>query len=304
MKLLSVNYHYIRNIKKNNGIFSITPKTFKNQINELGKYFEFIHLNQLKKIDIKTNKNFCILTFDDNLLEQSIAFEYLNKNNIPFISFCSSYPYIENKVLDVHKLHIIFHKLNLNEILDEIKNTFSFDIKNNIKSEIVNKTYSYGPLKLKKIKYFFNFLCKGDFKDKIIDYFFSSIVSDEKKFINKQYISKNMIKDLSKKDMLGSHSHSHRPLGKIKDFKKDIKLAHDFFKTLTNRKIQYFSYPYGRKGAYNNDVCKYLKNLRYSYAFTMNRGFEKHPERNPLLLKRIDTNDAPLGKLKKNSFYP
>jgi peptidoglycan/xylan/chitin deacetylase (PgdA/CDA1 family) len=304
MKLLNVNYHYIRKIKKNNGIFAINPNQFKKQIENLGRYYDFININQLEKIKSTSNKNICLLTFDDNLMEQNIAFEYLDKNKIPFISFCSSYPYLEKKVLNVHKLHLIFYKISLDQIQDEIIVRYNFDIKNNISEKTVKKVYSYGDIELNKIKYFLNFICDENIKNKIIDFFFREIISDEEKFIKKHYYSTNLIKHLSKKNMIGSHSHSHRPLAKIKNFKKDILMAHNFFKNVTNSEMKYFSYPYGRVGSYNFKVCNFLKKLKYKFAFTMNRGFVENLNKNPLLLNRIDTNDAPLGKLKKKEYYP
>jgi peptidoglycan/xylan/chitin deacetylase (PgdA/CDA1 family) len=304
MKLLAVNYHYVRNIKKNNGIFPITPKLFEKQVNEIGKYYDFISMNQLDRLSQKSKKNYCILTFDDNLMEQNIAFDFLKKNKIPFISFISSYPYMEKKVLNVHKLHQIFYKFDVSEILKELKKKFSFDLKEKINKEVVEKIYSYGETDYKRIKFFFNFICEEKIKNDMIDYFFREIYPDEQKFIQNFYLSEKIIKDLSKKDMIGSHSHSHAPLGKIKNFKEDIKLSHNFLKQLTKKNIRYFSYPYGRKNAYNKQVCNFLKNLNYKYAFTMNRGFEDNILKNSLLLKRIDTNDAPLGKLKNFSFYP
>ena len=50
MQILTVNYHYIRDIKPKTGIYPRTLAEFKSQIDELGRYYEFVSQEELIKI--------------------------------------------------------------------------------------------------------------------------------------------------------------------------------------------------------------------------------------------------------------
>lgn len=302
MNILIVNYHYIREIKKNNGIFGITFEKFKKQISQIGSYRDFISTKDIlfKKLDSK--KKYCLITFDDSLYEQIQAFECLFKNKIPFISFCSSYPYIEKKILSVHKIHLIFSKLSIFEIKELINKYFNFnDVLNN--SRLFKNNYKFGNLDIKNIKLFLNFFCDPKLKEDKINFIFKKMGFDEKKILKSLYIPIKYLKNLSNHEMLGSHGHNHLPLGLLNysEMRKDLVISNKFmYDVNSNIKIKNFSYPFGREKSYSINVIKQLKIMNYNLAFTMNRGINSSLKEK-LLLKRVDTNDLIDGRYNHES---
>jgi peptidoglycan/xylan/chitin deacetylase (PgdA/CDA1 family) len=105
------------------------------------------------------------------------------------------------------------------------------------------------------------------------------------------------IMQISKSNMLGSHGHAHIPLAQITNPKDDMLKSINYLEQLTNKPIVSFSYPYGSKAAINENVATILENTSIRFALTMWRGINDFNESlNPMLLKRVDTNDAPGGK--------
>ena len=74
------------------------------------------------KIKIKLPSNSIILTFDDGLsCHYTYVFPELLKRNLWGIFFINSLPYINNKILNVHKIHLLVgSSINNNDILEKI----------------------------------------------------------------------------------------------------------------------------------------------------------------------------------------
>ena len=304
--LLSVNYHYFRENKPSSGIYPLTFKEFESQIDELSKYYIFISQNDLiSKIRAKDfdNKNYCLLTFDDGLSEQMAVLDILNKKGIPGVFYVTTNSIKNSKVVNVHKLHYIRSLIADEKIYSFINNYIKLDsikFPNNIEG-----LYRYDLLGTKKLKYLLNFILEPTVKDKIIDDLFKT-VANEKEFSKKLYMTKSDIRGLDNLGYLGTHGDLHLPLAMLSDeeIKKDIKSSLSFLHNECNvNKIKSISYPYGGPKAVSQNVVNISKGLGFDFGLTMNRGLNDINDlESPLLLKRVDTNDAPGGKLKSKEF--
>jgi peptidoglycan/xylan/chitin deacetylase (PgdA/CDA1 family) len=309
MQLLSVNFHYIRDSKPKQGIYPRSLKEFENQISELSHYYEFISQDELKKIiSDKGNSSgkYCIITFDDNLKEQISVVDFLQKQSVPALFFSTTYPYINNDVHDVHKTHQIFIHNSDNEMAAYLDKKFGF---HNVKfsKEQLDNSYSYDNKLKKKIKLFLNFILKEDQRKEVLNELFLKSVDDLKDFISEFYFSKEDLKFLASRGMLGTHSHSHLPLASLsaEDAMKEISISIKYLEKLTKTKIKAILYPYGRNGAVDATVSSISKKLGLEIGFTMNRGINNIDNLiDPLMLMRVDTNDAPGGKSRSKKFYP
>ena len=97
--------------------------------------------------------------------------------------------------------------------------------------------------------------------------------------------------------MLGSHGHAHIPLAQSENSKNDILTSINFLEQLTQKPILSFSYPYGSTAAVNASTTEHFIDTNVVFALTMWRGNNDLDKPfNPLLLNRVDTNDAPGGK--------
>lgn len=297
------NYHYIREDFKTKypSIFGMTPIQLKKQLLMLKNDGSFISSSQLL-IDtdevLASRDNYILITFDDGLKEQiNYGLSVLNELDIPALFFVNSINYQENKLSTVHKIHLLRSILDSEKILKCIYNKFSEKL-NNLNKSIITSVYIYDDEKTAILKYVLNFVLNYKEQDEIIDKLFVNYF-EEAAELKSLYMSVDNLKQLAGLNYLGSHTHSHYPLGLLeKDcIKKELKSSKVFLENLTMSKIETVAYPYGTKEACSNVVAKEAFNVGYKLGFTTNRGVNHRVSlQNKLLLNRFDCNDLVGGK--------
>ena len=309
MQLLAVNYHYIRDVNPSKGIYSRSIDEMAFQLDKLGQYYDFISQEELLKI-VRSKKypkgNYCVITFDDNLKEQMKAYEYLEKNSIPAIFFSTTLPYLAKDAHDVHKLHHIYTSYSDNDIAEYLEKKFKFyDFQYN--TDDLEEEYRYDTDLKKKIKFFLNFILPEKDRRQVVNSLFNDTTVSSHSFIKNLYMGKDDLKLLANNNLLGTHTHTHLPLATLAErmIKDEIGISLDFLSKLTGKPIKAISYPFGGPGAVNNMVSDVAKEMGLVLGFTMNRGMNIDSDfENSLLLKRVDTNDAPGGKLESLVYCP
>jgi len=306
MKLLAVNFHYIRDEVYKNGIYPRTLEQLSSQIDELSKYYNFISPVDLEKKIINQDfddKNYVLITFDDGLKEQMDALELFNKKGIPALFYVTTNSIKNSTVVDVHKLHYIRSKMSDSDTYNEICKM----IDNSIIEypENLNELYRYDTLETKKLKYLLNFILEPTIKNEIITKLSQELIN-EAELSKNLYMSKQDILKLSRLGYLGTHSDLHLPLATLgnEEMKTDIATSIDFLeKECGTGKITSISYPYGGPKAVSQSVADISKEFGLTFGLTMFRGINENRDfSNPFLLKRVDTNDAPGGKLNSKEF--
>jgi len=306
MKLLAVNFHYVRDEIYDNGIYPRTLEQLSSQVDELSKYYEFISQNDLiEKIKNKKydNKNYCLLTFDDGLKEQMSALELLKKKGVPALFYVTTNSIKNSTVVDVHKLHYIRSIMKDSDVYHFINNKIDSSLV--VYPENISELYRYDTLETKKLKYLLNFILEPTLKKSIIDELFNSL-TNETEFSKQLYMNREDIQKLDSLRCLGTHSDLHLPLATLSDdvIEKDIADSLDFLENnCGTSKINSISYPYGGPKAVSQNVANIAKSFGFDFGLTMFRGInELHDFKNPLMLKRVDTNDAPGGKFDSKEF--
>lgn len=295
------NYHYIREKydAKYPSIFGVTPDAFKNQLELLRNEGDFIAprdlVGNLEGI-LASNDNNILITFDDGLKEQfDFALPILDELNIPAVFFANSRNFEEKKVSTVHKIHLLRSVFSPKEFLAKLSD---FDTTTLIltETERAKEIYRYDDEQSAELKFLLNF--KMDFRkqESIIKNVFDSRF-DEDTILNDLYMTEENIIDLAKRDYLGSHTHSHFPIGLLNADEIYFELNNSklFFEKLTNTKIEMIAYPYGTDEACTDEVAKIADNLGYKVGFTTKRGVNATGV-NHLLMNRYDCNDLPGGK--------
>lgn len=306
MELLAINFHYFREEIPEQGIYPTTKKMLSDQIDVLSKNFKFISPEELvgciKNRDLR-NGRYCIFTFDDGLKEQIDAYKFLLEKGIKAAMFPMSMPTQHGAVANVHKLHhirasgaesILIDALNLNKRFKE----YEFDL------ELLKKQYRYDSLETSKLKYYLNFVLSEIEKELLINQVFNDIVgNDIKNFIRNFYMNEDDIKYLSKEEVLGTHGSSHVPMAqlKVENCNQEILNSKNYLESVTGKSIEMISYPFGGPSAVNERVAEIAESNNLTLGFSMFRGINQINDfSNPMLLKRVDTNDAPGGKYFKN----
>lgn len=292
------NYHYIRSDFKTKypSIFGLTPNEFRQQLLLLKNQGNFVHPNDLVS-DLRTilesEDNNLLVTFDDGLKEQlDLALPILDELNIPAVFFVNSINSEEKKVTTVHKIHLLRSIISSSEFLDKfIDVPFSPSEKQNAQS-----IYRYDDEKSAVLKYILNF--KLDFREQeqIVNRLFD-LYFEEAAIFESLYMTDQNLKELANKGYLGSHTHSHYPLGLLdsETIKKELEKTKTYLDTLTHSNIKMVSYPYGTPEVCTNQVADLAKETGYRIGFTTKRGINT-AEENPLLLNRFDCNDLAGGK--------
>lgn len=307
MQLLAVNYHYFRDTTEGKGIYPISKRDFSSQLDVISKHYEFINQEMLVSIVSKgayPNKRYCILTFDDGLKEQMEACEILIQKGIGGIFHIITDTLEQKEVINIHKIHYIRSKMDDNELLEVLQNDYDiFDV--NFDRDILNAKYPYDNDLAKKIKYFLTFVLNDFEREKTINALFDALVNNEDQFLKQWYMNDDDIMKLAKYKMLGTHSSSHRPLAKLKEeeMRYDIKKSINYLETITRETIHAISYPYGIGEAVSERLSQIAVDAGLSIGFTVIRGINQNEDyQNFLFLKRINTNEAPGGKLNRTEY--
>lgn len=282
-------------------------------------YFNFLHENNFKKIitskidklikigddiDTKYKKKKYIFSFDDGLKDHLFASNILKKKNILGIFFINTVPIIEKKILNVHKLHLIFGRFKSEEIIKELYSIESINLENikipSYKRYQLENSLDKDHINKLKLKVFLNQNKNFFLINKLFNFFFSKLT--QKKILEKFYLSRDDIIDIDRKGMIiGGHSHSHKILSSLsfKDQNKEIKKNINYLSKILKKKIDFFASPWGDKKSYNTNTIKILKkNVKYHFTTLQNKVLENNYE-----IPRINCNKLKYGKIfnyKKN----
>ena len=309
-----IMYHYIRSFDKRFPYFKFLDlKDFQKKIKFFSKNKEFIKLDD--DLNKEYYKNKYLLTFDDGLKEHLEVAKFLNKRNISALFFISGLPIEKKEFLPIHKIHLIFGKLNSSEILDIFKkfkikfnqkNIFSFFKKQkNFLGKAKNTEEEDKKIFLK------TFLNNIDQKNKtIVNNIFNHCISkkNQKKIFKNYYMNSNDILELDKLGMkIGGHSYHHRVLSTLTygQQKKDINNTTKILSQIIKKKIKYFCYPYGGLKVFNQKTFDILEQ-EIEWSFNVeSKDWSKRSNR--LLVPRFDCNEFKFGKVfeinEKNSNY-
>ena len=301
------NYHYIREdfTAPNPSIFGVTPTSFKEQllaIKKIGAYITPRELLANYTEIIKSSTNYVLVTFDDGLKEQYLnAKPILDVLNIKALFFINSINFITKEVTLVHKIHLLRSQMSTGDFFDILR---EFDTRG--KTSLSDKEkdratthYNYDDKETAFLKFILNFKLSLQEQRSLIQAIFDTHF-DSHQVVKDLYMSEVQLKQLAQEGMLGSHTHSHVPLGYLNrnEIQKEFIISKNYLEQLTDQEIPYVSYPYGSPEACASPVEEIAKSAGHQLGFTMERNINTGYE-HPLLLKRFDCNDLPLGKNQK-----
>lgn len=305
MNLLIINFHYFSERQFESGIYPIQKIQLVNQLNEVAKSYDFISQTSLANCFAKQQfpkGNFCLITFDDGLKEQMEAFDLLQSLKIPAIFYVPVQPLFERRVLDVHKLQLIRTQMNDGRILALLQQLPEYNYTIDEAQKAATQ-YQYDDAIAREIKFQLNFKLKSTQKTVFLSDTFNTIFGDENEFAEKFYMNTSDLQKLALEQQIGAHGYAHVPLALAKDAKDDMKKSMDYLFEKTRQPIRSISYPYGSKEAVNEQIALLAKALGFDFGLTMRRGINQiDSSTNQFLLHRVDTNDAPGGKLQSTDY--
>jgi len=295
------NYHYIRENFDTPypSIFGVTPYDFRKQLVLLKNQGDFIEPNNLVenvKEVLESKENYFLITFDDGLKEQfDFALPILDELNIPALFFINSINHIEKKVSLAHQIHLVRSVVSSDELFESLVTTTNRKL-SQLEMQQAHQFYRFDSPESAQLKYFLNVLLDFATQEKFINVIFTKYFN-ENEVLESLYMTTYEIQQLIKRGSLGSHTHSHLPLG-IYDaatIKNELETTKKFLEKLGEETINCVAYPYGTKEAATEKVGELAKQVGYKIGFTTKPGLNRGSD-NPLLLNRFDCNDLIGGK--------
>ncbi|MCM0083484.1 polysaccharide deacetylase family protein [Geomonas sp. Red32] len=303
--LLAVNYHYIGAADRYPypGIIGVTPSEFEAQLDEMGRHVEFVGADAIERA-LSGNRalpeNAAVVTFDDGLKEQfALALPILEARRIPFIFFVNSAPLAERRPCFVHKVHYLRSVISSEEFLARARlvaeRKLSFSFPEIDASSIGPSFYPYDEPPARALKYTLNFLLSPEHAATIVDEMFSE-QADEAEFCSWFYLNADEARELHGRfRALGVHGHSHLSLASLpeQEARREIGRCAEILGEVAGAPLSCISYPFGYRQSVSPRVAELAGEYSMKFGFTMESCFNWDVSLQPLLLGRINNNEAP-----------
>lgn len=247
---------------------------FLKQIDFIVHNYKIISLsdaNHAMASGINPGESTCVLTFDDGFAEHyDLVFPLLKKHKVSATFFVPT-QHLTEKI--PRWLDVIYYVLSRTKIkkVDLI-----------IKNRVVGKFDVESIPEVKSLKNILRKMNREERKVVIKELADNLKVNiDNKKIIDKIYISKENIIEMSKGGMeFGAHTVSHPLLTAIgaKDAREEIGNSKRIILELSKQKKISFAYPFGGQDSYDNNIVLIVESLDFENACTSVSGINSSPE--------------------------
>jgi peptidoglycan/xylan/chitin deacetylase (PgdA/CDA1 family) len=292
--LLAVGYHYVaaEQPREPRAIFPVTTDGLRAQLELLGRSWAFVSRDELLAAaagEATLPERACAVTFDDGLRCQAeLARPVLEELGVPAIFFVPGKPVAEGRVLHVHKVHAIRERAGDAELFELVG-------AEDVPEDVAREHYRYDTPEAARVKYLLNMVLAADERERVVGAAFAELFPDEAAFAAELYMSRDQIRALA--SSVGAHSYAHEPLALMspEELDRDLERCTALLEEITGARPRAFSYPHGTASTVDVGTARRLAAAGYRVAFTMERALNRSLDQ-PLLLGRLDANDAPGGK--------
>lgn len=310
-KLTVVMYHYVRNLRDSRYplIRGLDLELFNEQLLYLKKNYNIVTMEDV--IDHKYKgkilpKKPVLLTFDDAYIDHyTNVLPLLSSYNIQGSFYVPVMAVVQNKVLDVNKIHFILAAQNNTQaIIDDLKELIArYQNEYNLLSfeDYFQKLALANEFDTKEIIFIKRLLqveLQEDLRNKIVDELFIKYVGvSEEVFSKELYMSTEQLKHMVKSGMhIGSHGYNHYWWNRLSNdgIKSEVVKSTDFLKSI-GVDMNYFTacYPYG---GYNEQAMRTLELYGCKLAFTTEVNIADFSHNHVLAIPRVDTNHIPKNR--------
>jgi peptidoglycan/xylan/chitin deacetylase (PgdA/CDA1 family) len=307
--VLFVNYHHV--CSDEDLIYSRlhhrTPEQFRDQIEVLTKTFDFPSIEEVERM-LET-RNFprrpvCVLTFDDGLSDHiTHVHPILTTYGIVGIFSIATDPWTTGRLLSVHRAHLLAAAFSYVSIASDlvaaaVAHGFERGI-DSVEPDVARSQYRYDDVETARVKYYLNAVIPQEMRATILEAVFSSRLGDDAPFVARHYITPDGVRALrAAGHAIGLHTHSHLHLASSPAAlrERDLNLNLQALQPLAGS-VNWISYPYGGPTSYDEATIAAARCCGCRFGLTMHRGYNKPETLDSMRLSRIDSNDAPGGKL-------
>lgn len=305
----AIMYHYVREEDERFPSFKfLHVQDFRKQLDYFSENFNILHPDVFKESILTTKKtDGVILTFDDGLKDHyNYVMPELLKRGLSAIFYIPTGMYDNNKILGVHRLHLLLSKFGSEVIYHQLIDLVANEMLSHAHVEEFQKIpYSlqnndeYTTQVKKMMNYFISYEYREQILDKLMDDFFGG----DKEVFDSFYLNKNEIKQMHDAGMvIGSHTKTHPVLSKLSVAEQQVEI-HSSFKFLEdvciNLPYKTFCYPYGGFHSFTNDTENILNDMNCLFSFNVETRDISNDDlqQRPQALPRYDCNYFPYGQL-------
>ena len=297
MLFVAVNHHYVAEERpaSSRAIFPTTVAELAAEVERLARTFELVSRDDLVRAvngSAPLPDKACLITFDDGLRSQfELALPVLELLGARALFLVPGQPLAEGRALQVHKIHALRERLADAELLEQLR----VDVTGH-ETEAASM-YGYDSPEAAMVKYALNVALPFDRREAAVDAVFQRVFGGEEEFCAGLYMGAEQVAELERRHRaVGAHSYAHRPLSRLgpDGLRDDLERNAGVLEALTGARPAVISYPYGSPDAVDRAVAAAAEQAGFVAGFTMERAFNRSLAA-PLLLARIDVNDAPGG---------
>ena len=245
-----------------------------------------------------------VLTFDDGLSDHAdYVLPELRARGLWGIFFVSTLPYAQQRVLDVHKVHLALGRAGGAAVLRVLETLIEPEM---VEPEYVSRLESElyrGHVEdeaTSRVKRLLNYYLKLEHRARLCHEVYLRSGCDESRDVPGHYLSSAQLRELSACGMaIGAHSVSHRLLSQLPcaEQEREVQGSIGTLEQLLGQRVVSFCYPYGGDHSFNADTLRLLTAAQIDFAFSVEaRDIRADDLRKRLTLPRYDCNVFPHGE--------
>lgn len=277
----AIMYHYVRQYDPRLPYFRyLDVRNFAKQLDHFEKKYGFVTKDEFRKaINDKTlgdAKGKILLTFDDAMsCHYEFVFKELKKRKLWGIFYVPSQQYQNEKILDVHRIHLLCGAFEGKKLLSLLKAHLDENMISDKKiKEFREETYTEADQinyeGISEFKRILNYFVSYEFREGLID-----LVAEQLGFEFKAsnfYVSVEKLKEMHRSgNIIGSHSISHPVMSKLSDIKQyaEINGSFNFLRNIGCIDTKTYCHPYGGFHSFNKTTIEALNTNNVEFSFNV-----------------------------------
>jgi hypothetical protein len=243
----------------------------------------------------------CLVTFDDGARDVfEHALPVIARRRMASVVFCCSQPYLENRVLNVQKTHLLQElwgwdglRLRFMAILAEDSASAEPEEVSGLR---LDPMYRYDEPQTAAFKRLLNVELPYRVVNRVLDCLFESEYGPQAEAVKHLYMSLDEVKRCADQGIgIGVHTHSHCMLSRLSRQEQELEIATplELFRDELGLPVELLSYPYGIRGAWNDTTKEISRSRGIRGAFTLGRSlYDAAIDCDPFEIPRFDVNDV------------
>jgi peptidoglycan/xylan/chitin deacetylase (PgdA/CDA1 family) len=275
----SIMYHYVREYDPKHPNFRFLDiENFRRQLDYFDKNFGFVEQDEWQNYvlmgEMPKRDGKVFLTFDDAMsCHFDFVFPELVKRGLWGIFYVPTSPYLNNKILDVHRIHLLCGAVKGAELFTQAMKLVDMDMIPDAKRKefheqtYTNQTNYEGVSEFKRLlNYFIDYEHRASFIDvlsNVFDYEFSA---------SSFYVQEAQLKQMKDAGMIiGSHTVTHPVMSKLnKDEQfREINGSFEFLSNLGLIEQKTYCHPYGGFHTFDDNTISILDAENVAYSFNV-----------------------------------